>query len=94
MVAGVSPASIVEGGKRFALKFSMIPRIRELLHAAPFNLSRFAPATVVNSSFLRQIMQPLLQLVARVLIFGDDDSQTDLAALHVASILTNGKIES
>jgi hypothetical protein len=30
---------------------------------------------------------------SRVIVFGDNDSQTELAGLHVAAVLRNGKVE-
>ena len=71
----------------------MIPRIRELLHAAPFQ-----PFTIRISDG-REYQVPTSDHAAvsptghRLVIFNDAGGQADLAGLHVASIYINGKIE-
>jgi hypothetical protein len=71
----------------------MIPRIRELLHTAPFQ-----PFTIRTSDG-REYEVPTSDHAAvspagnRLVIFDDDGSQADLAGLHVASLLINGKVE-
>ena len=72
----------------------MIPRIRELLHIAPFQ-----PFTIRTSDG-REYNVPTSDHAAvsptgnRLVIFKDDGGQVDLAGLHVASILRNGNIET
>ena len=68
----------------------MIPRIRELLHSTPF-----IPFTIRTSDG-REYVVPTADHAAitpkgrRVIIFGDDDSQAEVAALHVATVVKNG----
>lgn len=72
----------------------MIPRIRELLHAAPFQ--PFA----IRTSDGREYQVPTSDHAAispignRLVIFNDAGGQADLAGLNVASIYINGKIET
>ena len=71
----------------------MIPRIRELLHSTPF-----VPFTVRTSDG-REYLIPTADHAAvnpkgsRVIVFTDNDSQIDLAGLHVAAVLKNGVVE-
>jgi hypothetical protein len=71
----------------------MIPRIRELLHLAPFQ-----PFSIRTSDG-REYAIPTADHAAvhpnmpRIVIFLDDGGQVELAALHVASVLRNGKVE-
>ncbi|MDQ6655822.1 MAG: hypothetical protein M3Y80_08420, partial [Verrucomicrobiota bacterium] len=64
----------------------MIPRIRELLDASPF------VAFKIRTSDGREYIIPtpdhatITPKGTRVLVFGDDESQTDVAALHVAAV--------
>jgi hypothetical protein len=72
----------------------VIPRIRDLLHAAPF-----VPFTIRTSDG-REYAVPTADHAAvppparRVFIFGDDESITELSALHVAAIAQNGRVET
>ncbi|HKP93038.1 MAG TPA: hypothetical protein VJS88_04010 [Chthoniobacterales bacterium] len=65
----------------------MIPRIRELLHASPF-----VPFTIRTSDG-REYLVPTADHAAitptgsRVLVFGDDDSTAEVAALHLATVV-------
>ncbi|MFN2623902.1 MAG: hypothetical protein ABR611_13775 [Chthoniobacterales bacterium] len=69
----------------------MIPRIRELLHATPFT-----PFSIRTSDG-REYIVPTPDHAAinpkgsRVIIFADDDSQAELAALQVATVVKNGR---
>jgi len=71
----------------------MIPRIRELLHATPF-----LPFTIRTSDG-REYRVPTADHAAvnpkgsRLIVFSDDDSQAELAALHVATVVRNGQVE-
>lgn len=71
----------------------MIPRIRELLHATPFT-----PFSIRTSDG-REYIVPTADHAAinpkgsRVIVFADDDSQAELAALRVATVLKNGETE-
>ena len=71
----------------------MIPRIRELLHATPF-----VPFTVRTSDG-REYAVPTPDHAAvnptgsRLIVFSDDDSQAEVTALHVATVVRNGQIE-
>jgi hypothetical protein len=71
----------------------VIPRIRELLHAAPFQ-----PFTIRTSDG-REYVVPTSDHAAvnpkgsRVIIFADNDSTVELAGLHVASVLKNGQVQ-
>ncbi len=71
----------------------MIPRIRELLHAAPFQ--PFA----IRTSDGREYTVPTADHAAvnpkgsRVIVFSDNDSQVEVAGLHVAAVLRDGKVE-
>jgi hypothetical protein len=64
----------------------MIPRIRELLHSSPF-----VPFTIRTSDG-REYLVPTADHAAinpkgsRVIVFADDDSQAEVAALHVATV--------
>ena len=68
----------------------MIPRIRELLHSTPF-----IPFTIRTSDG-REYTVPTADHAAinpkgsRVIVFADDDSQAEVAALHVATVVRNG----
>ncbi|MEY2585657.1 MAG: hypothetical protein QOD80_1683 [Verrucomicrobiota bacterium] len=68
----------------------MIPRIRELLHASPF-----IPFTIRTSDG-REYMVPTSDHAAitpkgsRVIVFADDESQAEVAALQVATVVKNG----
>jgi hypothetical protein len=68
----------------------MIPRIRELLHSTPF-----IPFTIRTSDG-REYTVPTADHAAinprgsRVIVFADDDSQAEVAALHVATVVKNG----
>jgi hypothetical protein len=68
----------------------MIPRIRELLHSTPF-----VPFTIRTSDG-REYIVPTADHAAinpmgsRVIVFADDDSQAEVAALHVATVVKNG----
>jgi hypothetical protein len=71
----------------------MIPHIRELLHTAPFQ-----PFTIRTSDGQEYKVSTFDHAAVspggnRLVIFGDDGSQADLAGLHVASLLINGKVE-
>jgi hypothetical protein len=69
----------------------MIPRIRELLHSTPF-----IPFTIRTSDG-REYVVPTADHAAinpkgsRVIVFADDDSQAEVAALHVATVVKNGQ---
>ena len=69
----------------------MIPRIRELLHTTPF-----VPFTIRTSAG-REYIVPTADHAAinpkgsRVIVFSDDDSQAEVAALHVATVIKNGQ---
>jgi len=69
----------------------MIPRIRELLHSTPF-----IPFTIRTSDG-REYIIPTADHAAinpkgsRVIVFGDDESQAEVAALHVATVVKNGQ---
>lgn len=70
----------------------MVPRIRELLHAAPFD------AFKVRTSDGREYFVPTADHAAvhprgtYVLIFGDDESTAKISRLHVAALFEgNGK---
>ncbi|HEX8076166.1 MAG TPA: hypothetical protein VF511_00015 [Chthoniobacterales bacterium] len=69
----------------------MIPRIRELLHATPFR-----PFTIRTSDG-REYLVPTADHAAinpkgsRVIVFGDDDTQAEVSALHLATIARNGQ---
>ena len=71
----------------------MIPRIREFLHATPF-----LPFTI-RASDGREYVVPTPDHAAinpkgsRLTVFSDDDSQAELAALHVATVVRNGQVE-
>ena len=72
----------------------MVPRIRELLHAAPFEPFK------VRTSDGREYLVPTADHAAvhprgtYVLIFGDDDSTAKISGLHVAALVEgNGKVE-
>jgi hypothetical protein len=72
----------------------MIPRIRELLHAAPFQ-----PFTIRTSDG-REYKVPTSDHAAvsprgtYTVVFGDDDSAAKIAALHVAALVEgNGNVE-
>ena len=71
----------------------MIPRIRELLHATPF-----LPFTIRTSGG-REYIVPTPDHAAinpkgsRVIVFADDDSQAEVSALHLATIVKNGQAE-
>jgi hypothetical protein len=71
----------------------MIPRIRELLHATPFQ-----PFTLRTSDG-REYVIPTADHAAvnpkgsRVIVFSDHDSQVEVAGLHVASAVRNGQVE-
>jgi hypothetical protein len=68
----------------------MIPRIRELLHSTPF-----IPFTIRTSDG-REYTVPTADHAAinpkgsRVIVFADDDSQAEVVALHVATVVKNG----
>ena len=76
-----------------AILFFVIPRIRELLHAAPFQ-----PFTIRTSDG-REYVIPTADHAAvnpkrtRVIVFSDNDCQVEVAGLHVAAVLRNGKVE-
>jgi hypothetical protein len=65
----------------------MIPRIKELLHSTPF-----VPFTIRTSDG-REYIVPTADHAAinpkgsRVIVFSDDDSQAEVAALHVATVV-------
>jgi hypothetical protein len=65
----------------------VIPRIRELLHSTPFE------PFVVRTSDGREYTVPTSDHAAihprgsYVVIFSDNDSHTDVAGLHVASVV-------
>ena len=69
----------------------MIPRIRELLRSTPF-----IPFTIRTSDG-REYTVPTADHAAinpkgsRVIVFADDDSQAEVAALHVATVVKNGQ---
>ena len=69
----------------------MIPRIRELLHSTPF-----VPFTIRTSDG-REYTVPTADHAAinpkgsRVIVFADDDNQAEVAALHVATVVKNGR---
>ncbi len=71
----------------------MIPRIRELLHAAPFQPfsirtsdgSKYAVPTADHAA-----VHPK---AARVIVFLDTGGQIEVAGLHVAALLKNGTTE-
>jgi hypothetical protein len=71
----------------------MIPRIKELLHAAPFQ------SFTIRTSDGREYIIPTADHAAvspkggRVVVFGDDGSQVDLWGLRVAAVLKNGEVE-
>jgi hypothetical protein len=64
----------------------MIPRIRELLSAAPFVPFAIRTSDGREYSIATSDHAAVRPRGSRVLIFGDDDSQTDLAALYVAVV--------
>ena len=69
----------------------MIPRIRELLHSSPF-----VPFTIRTSDG-REYLIPTVDHAAippkgsRVIVFGDDDSQAEVSAFHVATVVKSGQ---
>jgi hypothetical protein len=71
----------------------VIPRIRELLHAAPFE--PFA----VRTSDGRQYAVPTPDHAAvhptapRVIVFLDNGGQIDISGLHLAAVVKNGQLE-
>lgn len=71
----------------------MIPRIRELLHAAPFE--PFA----IRTSDGHEYVVPTADHVAvhltapRVNVFFDNGGQLEVAGLHLAAVVKNGQIE-
>jgi len=65
----------------------VVPRIRELLHSTPFQ------PFLVRTNDGREYSVPTSDHAAihprgsYVVIFSDDDSHTDIAGLHVASVV-------
>ena len=76
------------------LVFSVIPRIRELLHAAPFE-----PFSIRTSDG-REYTVPTPDHAAvhptalRVIVFFDNGGQVEVAGLHLAAVLKNGQTAS
>ena len=71
----------------------MTPRIRELLHAAPFH-----PFTIRTSDG-REYVVPTADDAAvhpkatYVFVFLDNGGTVEVAGLHVASVVRNGQVE-
>jgi len=71
----------------------VIPRIRELSHAAPFE--PFA----IRTSDGHEYVVPTADHVAvhptapRVIVFFDNGGQVEVAGLHLAAVVKNGQIE-
>jgi hypothetical protein len=68
----------------------MIPRIRELLRSTPF-----VPFTIRTSDGRKYTVHTPNHAAinpkgSRVIVFADDDSQAEVAALHVATVVKNG----
>jgi hypothetical protein len=72
----------------------VIPRIRELLHAAPFE--PFA----IRTSDGREYVVPTADHAAvhpaapRVIVFFDNGGQVEVTALHLAAVVKNGQTPS
>jgi hypothetical protein len=72
----------------------MIPRIRELLHLAPFQ------PFIVRTSDRCEYRIPTADHAAihpsipRLVIFQDNGGQVELAALYVAAVVRNGMVEA
>jgi hypothetical protein len=68
----------------------MIPRIRELLRSTPFI------PFMIRTSDGRECPVPTADHAAinpkgsRVIVFANDDSQAEVAALHVTTVMRNG----
>jgi hypothetical protein len=74
--------------------FPVIPRVRELLHAAPFE-----PFTI-RTSHGHEYTVPTADHVAvdpsarRAIVFLNNGGQIDIAALHLAAVVKNGQATS
>ncbi len=72
----------------------MIPRIRELLNAMPFE-----PFTV-RTSDRREYVVPTADHAAvnpkgtYVIVFSDNDSHSDISGLHVAAVVKKANLQS
>ena len=67
----------------------MTPRIREVLHSTPF-----VPFTIRPSDRREYIATVNHAAISprgtRVIVFGDNDSQAEVEALHVATVVKKG----
>jgi hypothetical protein len=72
----------------------MIPRIRELLHAAPFQPFTIRTSDGREYSVATRDHAAVHPRGTFVLVFGDDESTAKISALHVAALVeSNGNVE-
>jgi hypothetical protein len=70
----------------------MIPRVRELLHATPFE--PFAVRTIDRREYIVATADhaAVHPKGGYMFVFGDDESTTKLSALHIAALVENGEL--